>query len=269
MPNIHLHYYVIDAFTGRAFTGNPAAVVMIDEARSEAWMQQVAAEFNLAETAFIETLDNGDFRIRWFTPTTEVDLCGHATIAGACALWITDRAMKNEPITLISPRAGHLEANLDGSWIELDFPGDPTTDATPPIDAQSLVGVPVVNTAKGASDWVIEVESEDAVRAVVANVPAIAALDARGVIVTGPPTTMEGVDFVSRCFYPAVGIDEDPVTGSAHCTLAAYWGAKLDKTEMRGFQASPRGGIVRVALAKDRVNLAGQAILTMSGRIIA
>lgn len=269
MANLNLHCYIVDAFTGRAFTGNPAAVVMLDEYRSDAWMKQVAAEFNLAETAFIETLDNGDFRIRWFTPTVEVDLCGHATLAAAYTLWVTDRAMKEEPIEFVSPRAGKLEAELDGSWIELDFPADTVTPADPPVDPATLIDQPIRNIAKGASDWVFELESEDAVRAAVPNLPAIASLDARGVIITGPPTTMEGVDFVSRCFYPAVGIDEDPVTGSAHCTLAAYWGAKLDKTEMRGFQASQRGGIVRVATAADRVTLAGQAIMTLQGRVLA
>lgn len=256
--------YQVDAFTDRAFAGNPAAVCMLDHPAEEAWMQQVAREMNLSETAFLHRDDDG-FRLRWFTPTVEVDLCGHATLASAHVLWTTGYLWTSETARFHT-RSGLLTARQADGWIELDFPAvraEAETDASGLVEA---LGVTPVSIGRNKFDYLVEVATEDEVRRAQPNYGALRALPGRGVIVTS--RSLEGkYDFVSRFFAPAAGIDEDPVTGSAHCCLAPYWAEKLGKTEMVAYQASPRGGVVRVRLQGERVILGGQAVMVMRGTL--
>lgn len=243
----------VDAFTDRPFRGNPAAVCFLDREREPAWMQAIAAEMNLSETAFL--LPRGDdWSLRWFTPKVEVDLCGHATLASAHAI--------GAPRVRFHTKSGALTATRSGDWIELDFPALPPAPMDPPPGLLDALGVRAVHVARSRFDYLVEIEGD--VRAVRPDFDAISKLPVRGVIVTGP-----GRDFVSRFFAPAAGVDEDPVTGSAHCVLAPYWGAKLGKTEMVGEQLSHRGGIVRVRLEGDRVILGGQAVTVCRGELCA
>ncbi|GAA3002933.1 PhzF family phenazine biosynthesis protein [Actinokineospora diospyrosa] len=262
--------YVVDAFTDQAFRGNPAAVVLLTEDRSAEWMQSVAAEMNLSETAFADLrctdpthpipapLDpTHPIPLRWFTPKAEVDLCGHATLATAHVL---------EGARRFSTRSGVLTATPTDTGIELDFPADPLQPVEPPAAlVAALPGVTVLSAHRGREDFLIRVASADEVRALRPDLSAFAQDSSRGVIVTAPGD--QGADFVSRCFYPAVGIDEDPVTGSAHCTLAGFWGHELDRSLLVGKQLSARGGTVTVQLDGDRVRLTGRAVTVLSGRL--
>lgn len=263
-----LPLYQVDAFAERPFEGNPAGVVLLDAPRPDAWMQAVAAEMNLAETSFLLPAGDG-WSLRWFTPTVEVDLCGHATLAAAHVLWSTGAAPAGRPLAF-ETRSGRLGARRDGTLIELDFP------ATPP-DAATADDVAAVREATGLAprwigrsrfDLVARLAHADDIAAFVPDFARIARLAARGLILTAP-----GDDgrhhFVSRFFGPQSGVPEDPVTGSAHCALAPYWGAEFDRTEMLGRQCSLRGGTVRVRLDGDRVRLAGGAVTTIEGRLLA
>lgn len=260
-----LPLFQIDAFTDRAFAGNPAAVVLLDAARSERWMQQVAAEMNLSETAFVAGRPDGTFDLRWFTPRVEVDLCGHATLAAAHVLWEVQRAAPERAIEFHT-RSGLLGARRDGEWIELDFPADPPTDCEGPGDLEAALGAKVVEVKRGRSDLLAVLENERAVRELAPNLRAIAEWPMRGVMVTARADEA-GCDFVSRFFGPLVGVDEDPVTGSAHTTLGPYWAGRLGKREMVGYQASPRGGTVRVRIGEERVQLGGRAVTVFRGLI--
>lgn len=253
----------IDAFTAQAFRGNPAAVCLLDSERDSEWMQNVAAEMNLAETAFLLRRDDGDYSLRWFTPAIEVALCGHATLASAHALY--------EEHGLTSARfhtqSGVLTAERIENTIELDFPAilEERVDAQEGL-LESLGITAPVYVGRNKFDYLVEISSEAEVRALDPDHSRLRKISARGVIVT---SRSREFDFVSRFFAPGSGIDEDPVTGSAHCCLAPYWAAKLGKESMIAYQASPRGGIVRVRLAGDRVKLTGEAVTVLRGELTA
>ena len=255
----------VDAFTNRPFAGNPAAVCILPRPREERWMQDVAREMNLSETAFLDRREDG-FNLRWFTPAVEVDLCGHATLASAHVLWEEGYLRPEEPAHFHT-RSGLLTAERWGTWIELDFPTKPDAPATAPPGLTDALGVTPIYLGRSQFDYLLEVPSEEIVRAVTPDFARLAGLPVRGVIVTSRSASAE-FDFVSRFFAPAVGVNEDPVTGSAHCSLGPYWRARLGKCELVGYQASARGGVVRVRLNGDRVRLGGLAVTVLLGRLI-
>jgi predicted PhzF superfamily epimerase YddE/YHI9 len=255
----------VDAFTATPFGGNPAAVCLLAAAREDGWMQAVAREMNLSETAFLMPEADG-YRLRWFTPAVEVDLCGHATLASAHVLW-EERHLAPRLPARFHTRSGLLTADRDGDWIRLDFPALPPTAAEPPTGIARALGATPRWVGRSRFDYLVEVESASAVRALRPDHAALRAVEARGVIVTAPADT-GGFDFVSRFFAPGAGIDEDPVTGSAHCVLAPFWSSRLGKREMVAYQASARGGVVRVAMAGERVHLAGQAVTVLRGDLL-
>jgi PhzF family phenazine biosynthesis protein len=256
----------VDAFTAVPFTGNPAAVIVLGDRREDLWMQAVAREMNLSETAFLVWESDG-FRLRWFTPAVEVNLCGHATLASAHVLW--DEAFVPPDLPLrFHTRSGLLTAERKGEWIELDFPARPASPAETPAGLAEALGAQPVYVGRNVDDLVVLLDSEAAVRGLRPSFGALLKLRVRGVTVTAAATT-PGYDFVSRFFAPAVGVDEDPVTGSAHCCLAPFWGKRLGRDEMVGYQASARGGAVRVRLAGDRVILGGQAVTVARGELLA
>jgi PhzF family phenazine biosynthesis protein len=249
--------HLVDAFTGSPFRGNTAAVCIPGGEAEPAWMQQVAAEMKHSETAFLFPAGGG-WNLRWFTPEKEVELCGHATLAAAFVLWTTGRVAPGEAI-VFETLSGPLTARMDGDWITLDFPAEPATAAGPVPGLGKALGIEPVYTARNRFDILAELPAADDVCSLEPDMAALAAIRARGIIITAP-SDLPQFDFVSRFFAPSVGVPEDPVTGSAHCCLAPYWGAKLNKTGMTGFQCSARGGSVRVTLQGDRVILAGHAV---------
>ncbi|HEX4203664.1 MAG TPA: PhzF family phenazine biosynthesis protein [Ktedonobacteraceae bacterium] len=254
----------VDAFTREPFAGNPAAVCLLPDARDEQWMQHVAQEMNLSETAFLLREQNG-FRLRWFTPTVEVDLCGHATLASAHALWEMGVLQPTEQARFFT-RSGELLATRQDAWIEMDFPVKPETTITAPASLLEALGCRATYVGKNEFDYVVEVESEEVVRNLQPDFGLLTRVPARGVIVTSRAEKRE-YDFVSRFFGPRTGVNEDPVTGSAHCCLAPYWGRKLGRNELIGYQASARGGAVRVRTEGERVILGGQAITVLRGEL--
>jgi PhzF family phenazine biosynthesis protein len=257
----------VDAFTDRPFHGNPAAVCLLDAPRDDAWMQSVAAEMNLAETAFVVPLDGG-FGLRWFTPTVEVDLCGHATLATAHALWETGRLAADRD-ALFDTRSGRLIASRRDGLIELDFPSTPA-DAAPAFitNLAEALGASPAWAGRSIFDLMAVFGTAADVRALVPDMVRLAELPARGIIATAPAD--DGVhDFVSRFFAPASGVPEDPVTGSAHCALTPYWADRLGRTRLLGYQASARGGTVRVEQAGTRVRLAGHAVTVFTAELLA
>jgi PhzF family phenazine biosynthesis protein len=255
----------VDAFTSRPFEGNPAAVCVLPAARDAAWMQNVAREMNLSETAFLVRGESA-YDLRWFTPATEVDLCGHATLASAHALWEGGHLAKDETARF-QTKSGLLTARRIDDWIELNFPATPPAPAPAPDGLAEALGVQPTFVGRSRFDYLVEVESEAIVRDLRPDFGAIRRLPVRGVIVTSAATT-PGWDFVSRFFAPAAGVDEDPVTGSAHCCLTPFWSAKLGKATMVARQVSARGGTMRVTLDGDRVRMAGQAITVMRGELV-
>lgn len=256
---------VVDAFTDTAFKGNPAAVCLLDSPAPDHWMQQVAAEMNLSETAFLHPAPRGEWRLRWFTPTTEVNLCGHATLAAAHTLWQT---FANLPPRLgFHTRSGLLTAQQTADGICLDFPATPIGPAPASADLlllENIIRRPYREAVAAGEDMLVVLTGADDVENVRINLPLLAAQPWRGLIVSAPGGR-DGVDFTSRFFAPAAGIDEDPVTGSAHCALAVYWSQQLVKTRMEGYQASRRGGRVTVELRADRVLLSGKAVTVLTG----
>jgi len=260
----------VDAFTAEPFAGNPAAVCVLQEARDGAWMQRVAREMNLSETAFLQRRSNdggASFDLRWFTPTTEVDLCGHATLASAHVLWESRAANLEEPLRFHT-KSGVLTAERQGDWIELNFPATPDTPADPPVGLVEALRVVPQYVGKSRFDYLVLVENEAAVRAIAPDFGLLRSTPARGVIVTSRADT-KGWDFVSRFFAPAAGVDEDPVTGSAHCCLTPFWTRRLGKQEMVARQLSARGGTLKVRLDGDRVRLGGQAVTVLRGELLA
>jgi PhzF family phenazine biosynthesis protein len=259
--------YQVDAFAERPFGGNPAGVCLLETARNEVWMQAVAAEMNLSETAFAVKRSDGDFDLRWFTPAAEVDLCGHATLATAYILSEIG-VLTSGARARFHTKSGLLTADrLDDGRIELDFPAIATVDVEAPGRLLEALGGTATYVGKTRFDYLVELPSETAVRGTSPDFPALKRLGVRGIIVTAKADAT--YDFVSRFFAPGVGIDEDPVTGSAHCALAPYWSTKLGKLEMTGFQASARGGTVYVRLAGDRIKLAGGAVTVIRGELSA
>ncbi|WP_437940466.1 PhzF family phenazine biosynthesis protein [Sorangium sp. So ce341] len=258
----------VDAFTAKAYRGNPAAVCVLPEARPAAWMQAVAREMNLSETAFLVARGDGGFDLRWFTPTVEVALCGHATLASAHVLWETGLLAPDEQARF-STQSGLLTASRrDGGWIELDFPAKREEKAEPLPGLDEALRVEPLYIGRNASDYLVLLGSEDEVRAARPDFGLLATLPARGVIITSRSSSRE-FDFVSRFFAPAAGVNEDPATGSAHCCLTPFWAARLGKAEMLAYQASARGGVVRVRLRGDRVDLGGQAVTVLEGELRA
>lgn len=255
----------VDAFTDRPFAGNPAAVCLLPSPADPIWMQQVAREMNLAETAFLVRREDG-FDLRWFTPTTEVDLCGHATLASAHVLW-EEQQLRLDQIAKFYTRSGVLTASREPDLIWLDFPATPSEPTVMPAELERGLGAPVSYLGRTSFDFLAEVESESALRQLAPDLVALSQLPVRGVIVTARSDHAE-YDFVSRFFAPGAGVPEDPVTGSAHCGLGPFWGAKLGKSRLVGYQASPRGGVVVVQLDRGRVRLGGQAVTVLRGELL-
>ncbi|MEV7007415.1 PhzF family phenazine biosynthesis protein [Streptosporangium sp. NPDC051022] len=262
-----MHIYTVDSFTDQFFKGNPAGVCLLDNPVPDAWMQDLASEMGHSETAFLLSGESGEpYSLRWFTPAVEVDLCGHATLATAHVLYSAGSA----PETLrFATRSGILSTTRDETGlISMDFPAKVLEEATPPEGLLEALGVEPRWIGKNVWDYLVEVESEEAVRTVSPDLRALEAVDARGIIVTAQ-ASQPGVDYVSRFFAPRVGVPEDPVTGSAHCALAPYWSGKLGSDTLIGAQLSQRGGVVHTTVRGDRVDLAGRAVTVLSGELHA
>jgi PhzF family phenazine biosynthesis protein len=256
----------VDAFTSEPFKGNPAAVCVLDAERDAAWMQRVASEMNLAETAFLRAREDG-FGLRWFTPAVEVDLCGHATLASAHVLWESGRLAAGQTARFHT-KSGLLTAVRNGDWIELDFPSTPEEEVEAPPGLIEALGAPPRYVGKSRFDYLVELDSEAAVARLRPDFGALGAISARGVIATARSAD-PGFDFVSRFFAPASGINEDPVTGSSHCCLAPFWSRRLGKDSFLARQVSARGGVLKVRLSGDRVILGGQAVTVLRSELLA
>lgn len=257
-----LRLYQLDAFTDRLFAGNPAAVVPLETWLSDELMQQIASENNLAETAFYVPTGQG-FHIRWFTPTVEVDLCGHATLATAHVLFFIEN--KGETEISFESRSGILKVTRQDDWLTLDFPADTYQVAVaPPALSESIKSVDSFEVYKGQSDYMVVLQNEQQIKDLNPDIFILSTVPTRGIIVTAPG---DEVDFVSRFFAPQSGIDEDPVTGSAHTTLIPFWAEKLGKKTMTAKQLSARGGYLRCELAGDRTLISGQVKLYLTGEI--
>ncbi len=255
----------VDAFTERAFCGNPAAVCILEEPPAEWWMQEVAREMNLSETAFLMAHEEG-FDLRWFTPTTEVDLCGHATLASAHVLW-QDGHLGPEETARFHTRSGLLQARRRGDWIEMDFPAGRVSPIDAPAGLAEALGVEPVSAHSNGTDLLVEIAGEKQLRTLRPDIGLLRTVETRGVIVTAAALS-ERFDFVSRFFAPRVGVDEDPVTGSAHCALAPFWSERLGRDSLTGYQVSSRGGVVRTRVNGDRVFLSGQAVTVLRGELL-
>jgi predicted PhzF superfamily epimerase YddE/YHI9 len=257
--------YQVDAFTDKPFAGNPAGVCILTRPADPLWMQDVAAEMNLSETAFLHPEDE-DFHLRWFTPRAEVELCGHATLASSHILWETGTL---DPIqeARFHTLSGLLTARQIGEWIEMDFPSEPEQSITPPPELVQALNAEPVYIGANRFDYLVELESASDVRNVTPDFNLLKEHSARGVIITSISDDSQ-FDFISRFFAPAVGINEDPVTGSAHCCLGPYWRKKLGKDEFNAYQASERGGVVKLTIAGDRVLLRGKAVSIMRSELL-
>lgn len=262
---MEVQIFQVDAFTDRPFAGNPAAVCILEEPRDASWMQNVAREMNLPETAFFSRQEDG-FDLRWFTPTVEVDLCGHATLAGAHILWETNLLDRQEQARFHT-RSGLLTAENNQGEVELNFPATPDETIRGPDQLRRALGVTPSNIGRSVYDYIVEVDSEETVRNLRPNLAVLKTFDVRGTIVTARADS-PAYDFVSRFFAPGAGIDEDPVTGSAHCCLGPYWSKRLGKSAFIAYQASERGGVVRIRLDGDRVILGGRAVTVLRGVIV-
>jgi PhzF family phenazine biosynthesis protein len=253
----------VDAFTAKPFAGNPAAVCVLAAAPSEEWMRDVAREMNLSETAFLHP-ENGGYRLRWLTPAIEVDLCGHATLASAHVLW-EDGHIPADAEVRFHTRSGLLTCRQNSGWIEMNFPAKLAEPAEAPVQLAEALGAELLYVGRNQFDYLVEVADEATLRALNPNHHLLRQLPVRGVIVTARGGEY---DFVSRFFAPGSGIDEDPVTGSAHSALAPFWSKRLGKAEMIGFQASARGGVVKVRVEGDRVHMSGQAVTVLRGDLL-
>jgi PhzF family phenazine biosynthesis protein len=261
---MRIKLFQVDAFSSRPFGGNPAAVCILDEPRSYIWMQRVAEEMNLSETAFLLKEKQG-YNLRWFTPTVEVELCGHATLASAHVLWEQGYLDENEEAHF-STLSGWLHARKSNSWIEMDFPSELATETPPPKELTRALDVPITFVGQNRFDYLIEVDSETSVRALIPDFQKLKQLPVRGFCITAPSAASE-FDFVSRFFAPSVGINEDPVTGSAHACLGPYWSQRLGKKDLIAYQASRRGGVIKVSVEEDRVRIGGQAVTVMQAEL--
>jgi PhzF family phenazine biosynthesis protein len=262
--------HVVDAFSQEPFGGNPAAVCLMKDERDARWMQSVAAEMNLSETAFVSPRGDGSFDLRWFTPTVEIDLCGHATLASAHVLWEQGEGSAR---IAFQTRSGELAAERGAEgWIDLDFPATPPAPAPPPEGLLAALGLSpgqVRTTARSRFDWLVELDGEERVRRAQPDLAALTSVDARGVMLTALGEKGGAFDFVSRFFAPRSGVNEDPVTGSAHCCLGPFWSERLGKTTLVAYQASRRGGIVRLGVTGERVRLSGRAVTVLRGELHA
>jgi PhzF family phenazine biosynthesis protein len=256
---------VVDAFASAPFTGNPAAVCLLDTTVDAPWMQALAAEMNLSETAFPHHREDGDWDLRWFSPTMEVELCGHATLASAHVLWETGRVERGTPVRFHT-RSGVLTAAPRGESIEIDLPADPVEPIDAPGDLIAALGASPRAVLRGRIGWFAELDDEDAVRTLR---PDLRALEPFGSAVVTAAAGDHSVDFVSRYFAPGYGTDEDPVTGSAHCALGPFWAERLGRREVVGHQVSARGGVVAVRVAGDRTVLGGRAVTVLAGSLSA
>lgn len=257
----------VDAFTNEPFAGNPAAICVLPAGAPEPWMQSIARELGLSETAFVHREREG-WRLRWFTPVAEVDLCGHATLAAAHVLWSYGHAPEREPLTFHT-KSGPLHARSEAAWIELDFPTEPAVPAEPPEALAVALGLGrAIWIGRNRLDWLVVLDRESDVRELAPDFAQLKAIPARGVMVTAAAAPDSGYDFVSRYFAPAFGIDEDPVTGSAHCCLGPYWAERWGKDTLVGRQVSARGGTVRVRMRGPRIALGGQAVTVLHGQLV-
>ncbi len=256
--------YQVDAFTEQPFQGNPAGVCILQEKLDKKLMQNIAREMNLAETAFL--IKNGEeYNLRWFTPNSEIDLCGHATLASAHILWEKEYLRRDQEAKFHT-RSGVLTAKLiDKGWIQLNFPALPEEKTEPPLELIEALGCKVTYVGKNKFDYLVEVESEEIVTALEPNFTKLFKVPMRGVIIT---SKAKEYDFISRYFAPEVGIWEDPVTGSAHTCLGPYWQKKLNKDEFIAYQASERGGVLRVKILKERVLISGKAVTVLEGELL-
>ena len=256
----------VDAFTSEPFGGNPAAVCLLPAPAEAGWMQRVAREMNLSETAFLVRRETGEFDLRWFTPAIEVDLCGHATLASAHVLW-EEEHLPPDATAVFHTRSGRLSAELHEGWIEMDFPAEPDEPAPVPGGLAAALGAKPAYVGRNRFDYLVEVDTQATVERLNPDFGRLAEIDTRGVIVTARAEA-GGVDFVSRFFAPRTGIDEDPVTGSAHCCLGPYWQSRLGRDELAARQVSERRGLVRVVVRGQRVTLSGQAITVLRGELL-
>jgi PhzF family phenazine biosynthesis protein len=266
---VSLPLFQVDAFTDEPFRGNPAAVCVLDAPRDDAWMLAVAAEMNLSETAFVVADDGsgGELPLRWFTPKVEVDLCGHATLATAHVLWETGMCSPDVPLRFASA-SGPLTCSVDrDETVWMDFPALPSDEIEEPVGLATALGAVPVRVARNVHDHLVELADAATVRALVPDFVALAAIETRAVVVTAAADS-DDADFVSRCFAPRVGIDEDPVTGSAHCALWPWWAARLGRTQLVGHQVSARGGLVRIEVGDERVRLGGHAVTVVRGELL-
>ena len=257
----------VDAFTSEPFGGNPAAVCLLPRPVEGGWMQRVAREMNLSETAFLVRRDDGSFDLRWFTPAVEVDLCGHATLASAHVLWEAGHLAPDAP-AVFHTRSGRLSAVPRDGWIEMDFPAEPDNAAPAPEGLADALGTEPTYVGRNRFDYLVEVDNEATVRRLAPDFRRLGQIESRGVIVTARAET-DGFDFVSRFFGPRAGVDEDPVTGSAHCCLGPYWQRRLGRDAFTAWQASERGGLVKVEVRGERVALSGQAVTVLRGELLA
>ena len=260
-----MNLFQVDAFTDKPFAGNPAAVCLLETARDDAWMRQLAQEMNLSETAFLLPQDDG-FSLRWFTPTTEVNLCGHATLASAHVLWEAGILAADEEARFYT-RSGLLTAVHHPPIIELNFPAQSQTPAEAPPELLAALGVTPVYVGQCGNKYLIEVADEAIVRQLQPDFAALRQLPGRGVTITSAASS-PGYDFVSRYFAPWIGIDEDPVTGSIHRCLGPFWGARLGKETLTAYQASARGGVLQIRMDGERVYLGGTAVTVFRGTLV-
>jgi predicted PhzF superfamily epimerase YddE/YHI9 len=263
-----LSLYQVDAFARRPFEGNPAAVCLLEREADAAWMQAVAAEMNLSETAFVVPRE-GAFGLRWFTPTVEVDLCGHATLASAHVLWSSERLSSGEPARFETLSGPLVCRRLGDGRVEMDFPAEPPSACEEPAGLAATLGAPARWFGRNRMDWVAELADEATVRSLTPALEAVRHLGLRGLIVTARADAGAPYDFVSRFFAPQSGVPEDPVTGSAHCALAPLWVERLGRAPLEGFQASRRGGQVEVEPRDGRVLLRGHAVTVVEGGLRA
>lgn len=263
---MELTLYQVDAFTRTPFAGNPAAVCVLEETIPDELMQSIANEMNLSETAFVRRKGEGGWHLRWFTPTDEVDLCGHATLATSHVLFERELVPANET-AVFQTLSGELRVvrSAEGQ-LEMDFPSEPATMGFPAELIDNAIGVDGLKHAANRMDALVELGSEEQLRDLKPDMTAIAALEVRGLIATAPADDPD-LDFVSRFFGPQVGVPEDPVTGSAHCCLAPWWGERLGKTKMKARQISTRSGQVEVELQGDRVLLRGHAVTVLTATL--
>ncbi len=260
-----MKYFIVNAFTQRPDGGNPAAVCLVDKLLPEKLMQEIASDFGLSETAFVEN-KKGVYGLRWFTPTIEVDLCGHATLASAHVLWEQGNVNPDSLITF-ETRSGNLTVEKNDNLLIMDFPREDAVECECPEELSEGLGTELIYTGKSRFDYIAEVNTEEVVRTLNSDLTILEKLDTRGIIITSASESKE-YDFVSRFFAPRAGIPEDPVTGSAHCCLAPYWSSRLNKLKLTGYQASKRGGFVFAELKESRVLLGGNAVTFSSGKLM-